>query len=83
MIQPSRKEIDVFETKYRCNTLRQINRIWESQRGISYSYLYTAEPSYDFGSSLVYRALRGLHEILSLPLVGNVFVFEVKRGARV
>ena len=82
MVQPSRKEIDVFETKYRCNTLRQINRIWRPHRWLNYSYLYTAEPSYYFGSRSVYRALRVLHKILPLPLVGNIFVFEVKRGAQ-
>ena len=81
-VQPSRKEIDVFETKYRCNTLRRINRIWDSRRWINYSYLYTAEPSYYFGSRHVYRALRVLHKVLPLPLVGNIFVFQVKRGAQ-
>lgn len=81
MVQPARKEIDVFATRYRCNTLRQIKRIWQPDRWISYSYLYTAEPSYYFGSLSVYRALRVLHKLLPLPLVGNIFVFQVKRGA--
>lgn len=81
LAQPDRKEIDVFATRYRCNSLRLINRIWGAQRWTSYSYLYTAEPSYDFGSRLVYRLLALLHKLSPLPLVGNIFVFEVKRGA--
>ncbi len=28
----------------------------------------------------MYRALRVLQEVVPLPLVGNIFVFEVKRG---
>jgi SAM-dependent methyltransferase len=79
LAQPSRKEIDVFETRYRCNTLRRINSIWDSKRWASYSYLYTAEPSYHFGSRSLYRALRFLHKFLPVPLVGNIFVFQVKR----
>lgn len=78
--QPSRQDIDTFETRYRCNTVRQINRIWESQRWSNYSYLYTAEPSYFFGSRLVYRVLSLLHKVLPLALVGNIFVFQIKRG---
>jgi SAM-dependent methyltransferase len=78
--QPFRKDDDVFETRYRCNTLRQINRVWDARRWISYSYLYTAEPSYDFGSRRLYGALRVLHRVLPLPLVGNIFVFNIKRG---
>ena len=80
-VQPNRKDVDVFATRYRCNTLRQINRVWDSRRWTDYSYLYTAEPSYYFGSRLIYQALRVLHKVLPLPLVGNIFVFKVKRVA--
>lgn len=79
MAQPLRKEIDTFDTQYRCNTLRRIRQVWNPQRWISHSYLYTAEPSYDFGSRFVYHLLRACHKLLPLPLVGNIFVFEVKR----
>jgi len=78
--QPSRKEIDTFETRYRCNTLRQFSRIWNPARWSGYSYLYTAEPSYSFGSPFVYKALSLLHNVLPRVLVGNIFVFQIKRG---
>jgi ubiquinone/menaquinone biosynthesis C-methylase UbiE len=77
--QPGRKEADVFETSYRCNTLRRLGRIWDTKRWISHSYLYTAEPSYDFGSPVMYRLFRAAHKIMPAPLVGNIFVFEIKR----
>lgn len=79
--QPTRNPADVFETRYRCNTLREIKRLWDPQRWVSYSYLYAAEPSYDFGSRLVYGFLRFCHRALPLPLVGNLFVFEVRRSS--
>lgn len=77
--QPSRKDIDTFDTQYRCNTLRRIRQVWSPRRWISHSYLYTAEPSYDFGSRFAYRLLRACHKLLPLPFVGNIFAFEVKR----
>lgn len=77
--QPSRKDIDTFDTQYRCNTLRRIRQVWSPRRWISHSYLYTAEPSYDFGLRFAYRLLRACHKLLPLPFVGNIFVFEVKR----
>lgn len=77
--QPGRKDADVFETAYRCNTLRRLRQIRHPSRWASYSYLYTAEPSYDFGSVLAYRLFRACHNVLPAPLVGNMFVFEIKR----
>ena len=78
-VQPSRLSVDVFDKTYRCNTLREIRRIWAPQRWMSYTYLYTAEPCYHFGSRALYRALHALHKLLPSSLVGNIFVFEVKR----
>jgi SAM-dependent methyltransferase len=77
--QPGRDAADVFDTVYRCNTRRALRRIFSPERWESHTYLYTAEPSYDFGSRAVYHALRVCHRVLPLPLVGNLFVFEVKR----
>jgi SAM-dependent methyltransferase len=77
--QPSREARDAFPTRYRCNTLRQLDAIWNAGRWSDHSYLYTAEPSYHFGSQFVYRVLHVFHKILPLPFVGNIFVFKVKR----
>lgn len=79
LAQPSRKEVDAFVTAYRCNTLRRLRRMWPSARWTSHTYLYAAEPSYDFDSAVVYALLRACHRALPLPLVGNIFIFEVKR----
>lgn len=77
--QPFRNRVDIFDTRYRCNTMRQLKHVFRPSRWTSYSYLYAAEPSYDFGSKAVYSVLRLCHRLLPLPLVGNLFVFEVKR----
>jgi SAM-dependent methyltransferase len=77
--QPAREAADVFETVYQCNTLRRLKRIWAPARWASRTYLYTAEPSYDFGSPAIYAILRVCHRILPLPLVGDLFVFEIRR----
>jgi SAM-dependent methyltransferase len=80
-LQPSRRSIDVFDKTYRCNTLREIRRTWGADKWMSYTYLYTAEPSYHAGSRVLYRLLRTLHSILPASLVGSIFVFEVKRDS--
>ena len=80
-LQPSRQSIDVFDKTYRCNTLREIRRTWAADKWMSYTYLYTAEPSYHADSRLLYRVFRALHNILPASLVGNIFVFEIKRDS--
>lgn len=79
LAQPAREEADTFRTRYRCNTRRAIRRAWPPSRWTSYTYLYTAEPSYDFGSRLMYRMMHALHRVLPQPFVGTLFVFHLKR----
>ena len=78
-MQPDRKVMDVFPTAYRANSMRAIRRLWPSDRWIDHSYLYSAEPKYHFGSRTIYRVFSVLHNLLPAPLVGNIFVFLVKR----
>lgn len=77
--QPERKAIDVFPTAYRCNTLRDLERLfpgWEH-----FSYLYTAEPSYHFGSRWIYAAFSALHKFAPTQFTGNIFAFIRKPKA--
>jgi len=73
MIQPARHAEDVFPTAYRLNTLRKIDTVFRNWT--NYSYVYASEPSYFFGSRLIYRLFVLLHAILPKALTGNVFVF--------
>jgi SAM-dependent methyltransferase len=75
-VQPSRKEVDVFPTKYRLNTFKDIRDIfvgWEC-----HSFIYRTEPAYYFGSKLLYNFMEFLHRLLPSFFCGNLFVFIKK-----
>jgi len=45
--------VDIFPTRYKCNTLRKVATLfigWEN-----YSYLYSSEPQYYFGNEIVFK----------------------------
>jgi SAM-dependent methyltransferase len=72
-VQPDRRREDIFPTVFKLNSLRQIRRVfpgWDN-----YSYIYSAEPRYFFGSRCVYRLLQFLHNHAPKSLTGNVFIF--------
>ena len=79
-IQPARKSVDVFPTSYQLNTLRAIRRYWRPEQWDDYSYLYTAEPEYVFGSRAVYAVFAFLHKVLPAAIAGNLFVFLRKKS---
>ena len=78
-LQPSRQVRDIFATRYRCNTLTEIGRVWPAERWRDYSYVYAAEPSYHAGSRILYRVWSLVHRLAPRPLVGNIFLFKVKQ----
>lgn len=75
-VQPSRKVQDVFPTRYKLNTLKDVSSVfagWENK-----SFLYPSEPSYFFGKKPIYRLLLLIHYLLPLIFYGNIFVFVRK-----
>jgi SAM-dependent methyltransferase len=78
-LQPGRGETDFFPTCYRVNTMRQIAHIWRAENWANHSYLYASEPTYHFGSPIVYALLSLAHRILPTALTGNIFFFLVRK----
>lgn len=75
-IQPNRKGLDVFPTTYRMNTIGEIRRIF---RGFEdFSYIYPTEPSYFFGSEVIYKFISILHRVFPIIITGNLMVFMRK-----
>ena len=75
-IQPSRKELDVFPTHYRLNTLKDIKNIfrnWDNK-----AFIYRTEPSYYFGSKFLYNVQLLMHRIFPAFFCGNLFIFLQK-----
>ncbi|MEL6870926.1 MAG: methyltransferase domain-containing protein [Pseudomonadota bacterium] len=75
-VQPERKEVDVFPTKYKMNTLRDIRRAfagWEDK-----SFVARTDPAYYFGRKFVYHLQSMLHRITPRFFSGNLFIFVRK-----
>jgi SAM-dependent methyltransferase len=78
-VQPDRKSIDVFPTKYAMNDPKSIRRLFP---GHNVHYYYdSGDPSYYLGNPVTYRALLALHKILPSQLSTAVCFFIEKPGA--
>lgn len=79
LAQPgARSAQDVFPTAYRANSMRSVRRIWATERWEDHSYMYVGEPTYFFGSRVLFRLLDLAHRFLPKPMVGNLFIFMRK-----
>jgi SAM-dependent methyltransferase len=72
-VQPNRKAQDVFPTAYRCNTLSAVSRWFGEWQ--NYTYLYTAEPSYYFGSKPLFHFMNLMHRLAPRVMTGSLFIF--------
>ena len=78
-IQPTRKELDVFPTRYRLNTKAAIDKAFPEDSFDNVTYYFSGEPAYHFNSSIVLRLLQFFAWIAPKPLHANLFIFLRKR----
>jgi SAM-dependent methyltransferase len=77
LIQPDRLAVDTFPVCYKLNTLKRIEKYFPHYQ--HFSYLYSANPSYYFGSKILYRIMSFAHKrILPAQLSSSLFVFVCK-----
>lgn len=72
-LQPERKEVDVFPTHYRLNTLASIRSYFHNFE--DYSYLYKTDPAYYFGRRALYGIQSFLHGVMPAAACSNIFAF--------
>ena len=75
-VQPGRKEIDVFPTSYKLNTMSDLTSHFGSWT--NHSFLFQSDPSYFFGNRLLFKVQLFLHKILYREFSANIFVFFQK-----
>jgi len=75
-VQPDRKEIDIFPTYYRLNTLNKIKEIFKEYN--DKSFIYRTDPSYYFGKKSIFYLQKILGTFLVDPLIGNLYIFKQK-----
>ncbi len=79
--QGGRKDIDVFPTRYRCNTKRSLRRLLGEVGFEVAVYGHESPPGYLFFSWWVYRLGIVLHNLTPEPLRSTLFIFARKRDA--
>ena len=75
-VQPTRKEVDVFPTAYKMNTMRNINKSFQGWHNMS--FIFRPDPGYYFGNKALYKLQSLMHRVMPKWLCGNLFVFVQK-----
>jgi SAM-dependent methyltransferase len=75
-VQPSRKEVDIFPTRYKLNTLDDVGKNFSGWK--SSTFIFRANPAYYFGSKFIYKLQSVVHGFLPSFLCGNLFIFVQK-----
>ena len=73
--QPDRKEIDVFPTTFKLNSLKDISRYFDKNRFDNFTYRYEAEPSYYFNNKFIFFTMAVFNKYLPSVLKSNLFIF--------
>lgn len=69
--QPDRKEMDVFPTVYRMNTLRDLKSSFPGYR--DQSFIFRSDPAYFFGSRIAYKIL---HVAMRIGPIFHLAIFS-------
>lgn len=77
-IQPRRKSVDVFPTRYRLNSPKALNRAFGSGADV-YTQFISGEPGYHFGKSFLYGTFKWLHKVMPERLQPLIIVYIRKR----
>ena len=76
-VQPNRKEIDVFPTAYKLNTMGAIKTHFDGWN--HHSFIFRCDPSYYFRRKTLYRIQELFHRFMFKEFSGNIFVFVQKK----
>jgi SAM-dependent methyltransferase len=78
-VQPARKGIDVFPTRYRMNTRKSIDAAFAGASATVIIPIH-GEPAYHFGSAVIYGLFKLLHKITPPAMQPFLLVFVRKRS---
>ena len=73
--QPERKEIDVFPTTFKLNSISDISKYFDDGCFDNFTYRYEAEPAYHFNSKLLFAFFLMLNKFVPSPMKVNLFIF--------
>jgi SAM-dependent methyltransferase len=77
--QPERKEIDVFPTAFKLNSIKNISKYFIKDNFEYFTYRYEAEPAYHFNNKLLFLIFLFLNKLAPPVMKGNLFIFLRKK----
>lgn len=77
--QPDRKPLDVFPAYYRMNTLREMIKLFPTDKYEHMSFAFDSEPRYHFDRYAMCIALLCIHQLTPAPLRNTLMIFIHKR----
>lgn len=80
-LQPHRKAIDIFPTRYRLNTFKELRKRFPMGQWQSYVFTWNAEPAYFGQSVLAWSVMLGLFRILPQRF-GATLLFYARKQER-
>ena len=79
IVQPERKEVDIFPTTFKLNTLKSISKYFPPNSFIDFTYRYEGEPAYYFNNKFVFSVMLLINKLLPTALKSNLFIFLRKK----
>ncbi len=79
LLQPGRQERDVFEKRYRLNTLGDVRRAFPDKDWLSASFRMNATPAYHGGSSLMFKAIDAFQMLTPAAMNTVLLIFLQKK----
>jgi SAM-dependent methyltransferase len=79
VLQPRRKDIDVFPTEYRLNTPRDLRKYFPDGRWQRYAYTWNPEPAYFSDSIPAWAIMITIFKLLPQRF-GSVFLFYARKN---
>lgn len=76
-VQPDRKEMDVFPTAYKMNTMKEIRKSFAGWG--NHSYVSRPDPAYFMGNKMIFEIQNVMHRIMFKEMCGNLLVFVQKK----
>lgn len=78
--QPERKEIDVFPTTFKLNSMRDILYYFDKSHFDNFTYRYQAEPPYHFNNKLLFSIFLLANKFMPSTMKADLFIFLKKNN---
>ena len=79
VVQPERKEEDVFPAMYQMNSFGRLLKLFPADRFEHFSYSFDSEPTYHANNKILYKSMQIVHYLTPPALRSLLMVFIKKR----